>query len=436
MMRAMIRTTAALLLSMGLLMLGNGLQGSLIGLRASQEGFSTQITGILMTGYFFGFLAGSTLTPRIVAQVGHIRVFAALASLASSVVLLHAVFIDPWLWFGMRLVTGFCIAGLFIVAESWLNDSASNATRGQLLSLYMVITTGAMACSQLLLNLADPGSFELFILISVQLSLALLPILLSATPAPSFAAPEHLSLLQLYRSSPLGILGCMGTGMSIGAMLGMGVIYAQQMGLSLSRISLFMGLVFVGGVVLQWPIGSLSDRLDRRRVIFVVTALAALTSLLAVAIAKASTAGLLAVAFLFGGLAFPMYSLCVAHTNDALDPRQMVAASSNLVLAFGIGATIGPSLAAFVMEAVGPDGFFWYLGVVHAVIGVFALYRMTRRSAVPLAEQGLCVPIGSGTSQVVMTMVQETTVGASNEVPEQLTVAERLSKANSDGAQP
>lgn len=368
-----------------------------------------------MSGYFLGFLAGSTLTSRIVAQVGHIRVFAALASLASSMVLLHPVFIDPWLWFGMRLVSGFCIAGLFIVAESWLNDSASNATRGQLLSLYMVITTGAMACGQLLLNLADPASYELFILISVLVSLALLPILLSVTPAPSFAAPEHMSLLRLYRSSPLGIVGCMGTGMSIGAMFGMGVIYAQQSGLPLSQIALFMGLVFVGGVVLQWPIGRFSDRLDRRRVIFVVTALAALNALLAVAIAKASPVGQLAVVFVCGGLAFPMYSLCVAHTNDALEPRQMVAASSNLVLAFGFGAAIGPSLAAAVMGAVGPDGFFWYLGTVHAAIGCFALYRMTRRSAVPLDEQGLCVPVGSAASRVAMAMVQETVVGQADE---------------------
>jgi MFS family permease len=414
-MNAMVKTTGALLLSMGLLMLGNGLQGSLISLRASLEGFSTQVTGLLMTGYFIGFLAGSTLTPRIVAQVGHIRVFAALASLASSMVLIHSVFIDPWLWFGMRLVSGFCVAGLFIVAESWLNDSASNATRGQLLSLYMVITTGAMACSQLLLNLADPGGFELFVLISVLVSLALLPILLSATPAPSFAAPEHMSLLQLYRSSPLGIIGCMGTGMSIGAMLGMGVIYAQQMGLPLSQISVFMGLVFIGGVALQWPIGRLSDRHDRRRVIFVVTGLATVTSLAAVAIAGVSATGQLVVAFLFGGLAFPMYSLCVAHTNDALEPRQMVAASSNLVMAFGIGAAIGPSLAAAVMGGMGPDGFFGYLGGVHAAIGLFALYRMTRRSAVALDEQGLCVPIGSAASQVAMAMAQETTVGQADE---------------------
>jgi MFS family permease len=196
----------------------------------------------------------------------------------------------------------------------------------------------------------------------------------------------------------------------------MGVIYAQQMGLALSQTSVFMGLVFVGGVALQWPIGRLSDRHDRRRVIFAVTGLAAVTSLAAVAIAGVSAIGQLVMAFLFGGLAFPMYSLCVAHTNDALEPRQMVAASSNLVMAFGIGAAIGPSLAAAVMGGMGPDGFFWYLGGVHAAIGIFALYRMTRRSAVPLAEQGLCVPIGSAASQVAMAMAQETTVGQADEV--------------------
>lgn len=405
-----IRAMAALLLSMGLLMLGNGLQSSLISLRASLEGFSTQFTGILMTGYFVGFLVGSVLTPKVVAQVGHIRVFAALASLASSVVLIHAVLIEPWLWFAMRLVTGFCIAGLFIVAESWLNDSVSNATRGQLLSLYMVITTGAMACSQLLLNLADPAGYALFILISVLVSLALLPILLSATPAPGFAAPEHMSLLRLYRSSPLGILGCFGTGMSMGGVFGMGVIYAQQIGLQLSSISLFMGLVFMGGVALQWPIGKLSDKFDRRKVLFVVTALAALTALAAVAVATVSVLGLLVIVFLFGGLALPMYSLCVAHTNDALEPKQMVAASSNLVLTYGVGAALGPSLVAAVMGYVGPDGFFWYLAVVHAGVGFFALYRMARRNAVPTDEQGLCVPISAVASQVAMAMIQEAAI--------------------------
>ncbi|UTW06983.1 MFS transporter [Pseudomonas benzenivorans] len=406
-MNTRVGAAGALLLSMGLLMLGNGLQGSLIALRASMEGFSTQIAGLLMSIYFVGFLAGSTLTPKIVARVGHVRVFAALASLASSAVVLHPLFIDAWLWCGLRLISGFCIAGLFVVAESWLNDVASNATRGRLLSLYVVITMAAMASGQMLLNLADPGGYDLFILITVLVSLALLPVLLSASPAPAFAAPEHLNLRALYRLSPLGLLGCVGTGLSTGAVMGMGVIYAQQIGLALGDIARYMGLVYAGSVLLQWPIGRLSDAFDRRRVIVLVTSLSAAMALLALVVVDAAAPLQLAVAFLFGGLSFPMYSLCVAHTNDALTPRQMVAASSHLVLAFGIGAALGPSLAAACMGWFGADGYYAYLALVHLAIGVFALYRMTRRGPVPLAEQGPCVPVAATASPLVMTMGQE-----------------------------
>ncbi|MFG0465370.1 MFS transporter [Pseudomonas putida] len=397
----------ALLLSMGLLMMGNGLQGSLIALRASMEGFSTQIAGLLMSIYFVGFLAGSTLTPKIVAQVGHVRVFAALASLASSAVVLHPLMIDPWLWYGLRLVSGFCIAGLFVVAESWLNDVASNATRGRLLSLYMVVIMAAMASGQMLLKLADPGGFDLFILITVLVSLALLPVLLSASPAPAFAAPEHLSLRALYRRSPLGLLGCAGTGLSTGAVMGMGVIYAEQIGLTLGDIALYMGLVYVGSVALQWPIGRLSDSFDRRRVILLVTSLSAGMALMALSVAGTAATVQLGVAFLFGGLSFPMYSLCVAHTNDALTPKQMVGASSHLVLAFGIGAALGPSLAAASMGRFGTDGYYGYLAAVHLAIGVFALYRMSRRRPVPLDEQGPCVPVAAATSPLVIGVAQE-----------------------------
>ncbi|MCT8965236.1 MFS transporter [Pseudomonas veronii] len=397
----------ALLLSMGLLMMGNGLQSSLIALRASQEGFSTQVAGLLMSMYFVGFLAGSTRTPKIVARVGHVRVFAALASLASSAVVLHPLFINAWFWCGPRLISGFCIAGLFVIAESWLNEVASNATRGRLLSLYVVVTMAAMASGQMLLNLADPGGFDLFILITVLVSLALLPVLLSASPAPAFTAPEHLDLRALYWRSPLGLIGCVGTGLSTGAVMGMGVIYAEQIGLALGDIALYMSLVYVGSVALQWPIGLLSDAFDRRRVILLVTCLSAAVALLALAVTGAGAPVQLAMAFLFGGVSFPLYSLCVAHTNDALTPRQMVAASSHLVLAFGIGAAVGPSLAAACMGWFGAGGFYAYLAVVHLTIGVFALYRMSRRRPVPLSEQGACIPVAVAASPLVMGMLQE-----------------------------
>lgn len=377
----------ALLLGMGLIMLGNGLQASLLGVRASLEGFDTSVTGFVMSSYFVGFLAGSTLTPRAVRRVGHVRVFAALASLASIAVLVHGMLVEPVVWGAMRLVTGFSYAGLYVVAESWLNDRAGNEMRGRLLSVYMVIQFLGLGLGQLLLNAADPGRHELFILVSVLVSFALVPILLSATPAPDYEAPSPVGLRHLYAVSPLGVVGCMGTGVANGAVFGMAAVYAGNAGLSVTQISLFMVALFAGGALLQWPLGRLSDRLDRRKVIAATTFLAAAAAA-AVPLGGVSGLALLVAAFVFGGATLSMYSLCIAHTNDYLEPGQMVAASAGLVLVLGVGAILGPSSAGAAMSLLGPPGYFWFLAAVHAAIGGFALYRMGRRPSKPLAEQG------------------------------------------------
>lgn len=386
----------ALFLGIAMMMLGNGLQVSLLGLRATTEGFPTAMTGLVMSAYYVGFLAGSTLAPRIVKNVGHVRVFAALASMASTAALVHAVFIDPLTWGVMRFITGFCFAGLYVVAESWLNDRATNETRGQLLSVYMVVTLGGMAAGQLLLNVADPGGFQLFVLASVLVSLALVPIALTAGSAPTFDTPTAVGLWQLYRISPFGVAGAMATGAAHGVVFGMGAVYAEQIGLSVAQISLFMGVVITGGMLFQWPVGRLSDRFDRRRVMIAVTLLAAIFALAAVPTAATSHNILLVLTFLFGGMTLPMYSLCIAHTNDHLEPGQMVAASGTLVLVGGIGACFGPSLVASLMSMAGPDAFFVSLAAIHTAVGLFGLYRMSRRAATPLDEQGPAVPVVSG----------------------------------------
>ena len=382
-----IRSAWPLLLGLAILMLGNGLQGTLLGVRATLEGFSTQTTGYVMTGYYIGFLLGSFIGPKLVKNVGHIRVFAALASILSAAMLLHAVFIEPVTWFAIRVVNGFAIAGLYIVVESWLNDAATNRTRGQLLSVYMVIVLGGMAAGQFLLNLASPAGFELFILISVLVSVSLVPIALSVTRAPKFEAPVHVGWRTMYQTSPLGVVGCLIVGVAQGALIGMGAVYAREIGMSVADVSLFMATALAGGVVLQWPVGHLSDIFDRRVIITVVTLLAALAALVGALAGEHSTAILLVSVFLFGGLSFPVYSLCIAHSNDHLQPDQMVAASGTLVLVAGIGASVGPAFAAALMSMAGPAGFFWCLAAVHAAIGVFALYRMTRRAALPVDEQ-------------------------------------------------
>jgi len=382
-----IRSAWALLLGLVFLMLGNGLQGTLLGVRATLDGFSTQTTGIVMTGYYVGFLLGSTIGPKLVKNVGHIRVFAALASIFSSAMLLHSLFVEPVTWFAIRVLSGFCVAGLYIVVESWLNDTATNRTRGQLLSVYMVIMLGGMAAGQFLLNLASPAGFQLFILLSVLVSVSLVPIALSVSRAPQFDTPAHVDWRTMYRSSPLGLVGCLIVGMAQGALLGMGAVYARAMGMGLADVSIFMATALVGGMVLQWPVGRLSDLFDRRVVLTVVTLLAALAALAGALVGAHSKIFLLAAVFLFGGLSFPVYSLCIAHTNDHLQPEQMVAASSNLILAASIGSIVGPTLAAALMSLAGPAGFFWCLSAVHAAIGVFAIYRMTRRPAVPVEKQ-------------------------------------------------
>jgi MFS family permease len=401
-----LRQTWALLIGVAILMLGHGLQGTLLGLRANLEAFPAAVTGLVMSGYYIGLLVGSLRVPTLVARVGHVRVFAALLSLGSTAILFQALFVEPVAWFLMRLLTGYCFAGAFIVAESWLNGSASNETRGQLLSLYMVVQMGGLAAGQFLLNLADPRGFGLFILVSVLISVAAVPMLLTATAAPTVASPRDIGLLGLYRISPLGIVGIVGIGVAHSGLYSMGPVFASEVGLSVAAISTFMACVILGGVLFQVPIGRASDALDRRWVIAAVALLAAMAALPPVLFPHLPLYTLFPGFFLVGGLSLPIYALCVAHTNDFLAPEQMVGASSALILAYGIGAAGGPTLTALVMQALGPSGFPLSLVAVHGAIGVFALYRMTRRPTVPAEERAAYVALPTPTP-VVTSLAQE-----------------------------
>lgn len=375
----------ALFLGLGLIMLGGGLQGSLLGLRASLEGFGVATTGLIMSGYFAGLLIGAIAVPKFVARVGHIRSFGAMASLASTSILVHVTIIDPWVWWVMRFVTGFAYAGLYIVAESWLNDASENETRGQMLSFYMLISLGGMAGGQLLLNIASPSSYELFILISVLVSFAVIPILLSVSKAPDFNLSESVGLLQLYKVSPLGVVGMLINGVMMGAVFGMGAVYAATIGLSVRDISFFMGVLVLGGAVLQYPIGKLSDMVGRRQVIIGTCAAGIVATLVAAELDGDGWWFFLTIA-LVGGFSMPLYALCIAHTNDYLNPGQMVAASGTLVLIGSIGSTLGAPITAFAMTAFGAQAFFHTIGAAMALICLFALWRSTRRSPVAAGD--------------------------------------------------
>ncbi|MDE0236233.1 MAG: MFS transporter [bacterium] len=381
----------ALLAGVLLIMVGNGLQGVLLGVRTESEGFGLAVSGIVMGCYFLGFMIGTRLAEHFLAAVGHIRVFAALASMASGVSILHLLWINPTAWGLLRMVFGLCIAGVYVVVESWLNDMATNATRGRLLSMYMVSSMGGLTLGQLLLNGADPFGFELFVISSVLISAALVPITLSATSAPPLVVPESLSLRQLISLAPTGVLTAFCAGISHGTLLGVGAVYAAYEGLPTSRIALFLVAATAGAIAFQWPLGSLSDRMSRRAVIFTVAAAAAAIAGIMPLIEPGSAVSLVLM-FCFGGATFPLYSLGIALAGDWVPSSQLNGASAALVRTSGVGAVIGPVVGGMVMALTAPWTFFLVLVGAHAVVVAYTGWRIVARDGIPVAQQGECVP--------------------------------------------
>jgi MFS family permease len=373
---------------MGVLMLGAGLQSTLLGLRATLEGFPTVVTGLIMSCYYVGYVAGTTIAPNLLRDLGHVRVFAALAAIASVAILVQGCFIDPFAWATMRLLSGLCFAGIYVVAESWLNDRASRANRGRLFALYMVVLYVGLGAAQFLLVLADPRSQTPFMLVAVLISFAMVPIVVSAQQVPEHAVPRKVSLRDLYGNSPLGVVAVAVSGLTSAIIFSMGPVYARLRGLDTHGIAAFMAVSILAAVVTQYPVGRLSDRMDRRTVIFGVCSLAMLVAGTIVALPAMPQAAFLTLAALFSGFALTLYSLSVSHVNDKLEPAQMVAASSALLLLNGASAAIGPVLAGSLMTAYGPRAYFATLAALTGVLAVYDLWRKARRRPVPPSQKG------------------------------------------------
>jgi len=378
-MLAVLASSWALLLGIMLLMLGNGIQGTLLGVRGGIEGFSAAEMSYVMAAYYAGFLMGSRLAPDMIRRVGHIRVFSALGSLISAVLVLYPVAPDWIAWAVLRAVIGFCFCGVYITAESWLNNASTNETRGQALSLYMIVQMIGMIASQALMNLADPAGFELFILPSVLVSLAFMPILLTTAPAPSFESTKPLSFVMLFRASPLGCVGMFLLGGIYAALFGMAAVWGSEAGLSVSQISTYVALIFAGGLVAQYPIGFASDRFGRRRIILALGCAGALVTL-AAPVLPLTSAVVFALGLLLGGIANPLYALLLAYTNDFLDNSDMAAASAGLIFINGLGAIGGPVLTGWLMVRFGPSAYFIFMGVLFLALAGYAAWRMTRRA--------------------------------------------------------
>ena len=399
----------ALLLGMMLLMVGNGLQGTLLGLRGAVEGFSPTTMSYIMSGYFLGFLGGSYMAPELIRRVGHVRVFAALGSLISAAFILYAALPDPIIWTMMRVIVGFCFAGVYVVAESWLNDAATNETRGQALSAYVIVQMVGIVTAQVLLNFADVGGYTLFVLMSVLVSVSFMPILLSSTTAPVFRATKRMSLKELFVISPLGCVGTFLLGGIFAALFGMAAVYGTEVGMSVREISIFVGVIYLGGMLSQYPIGWVSDRMDRRQLIMILTAFGGAVVFIG-SIFTQSQIVLYALAFVVGGVANPLYSLLIAYTNDYLEPDDMASASGGLIFLNGVGAIGMPVVVGWSMTRFGPNSFFVILAMLMTAIATYAAYRTTKRAPTPVDETSAYATVLPQASPIAVEVAQEVAI--------------------------
>ena len=387
-----LKNSLALFTGYGILMIAHGFQGNLLGVRSVIEEFNFLATGTMMSGYFVGYFIGANTIPTMVSKVGHIRVFAAFASMASLSILIHAVFVNPIIWTLGRFITGYSLVAIFIVMESWLNDRATNRTRGQLLSIYMFLSFVTLASGSLLLNFSSPEKYEPFILVSLLLSLALVPILLTKRKAPKFKKLGYLKIKDLYKISPLGSVSMFCNGFIHSAIFTLTAVYAALMNFTIFEIALLIFLITFAGGLFQLPIGYFSDRSDRRLIIIFCTFFAAAFAALAIFASGmslqnmylATSVGVNKIMFfvyaiLYAGMALPIFSLTLAYVNDYIPKEKFVAAGAGMQLIFGVGAMFGPILCTLIMTKYGTNGFFVHLLIFHIIIGLFGMYRITKR---------------------------------------------------------
>jgi len=409
-----IRTTWPLFLGILFIGLGNGLQGTLSSWRADFEGFSVLTTGLVMSGYFIGALASSMLSPKQIKKTGQIRTYAAYASIASTAILIQILFIEPPVWFVARFLSGFCIVGIMIIVEGWLNSISSNENRGQIFSIHMIVVWGGLALGQGLFAVDDPAGVSLFLLASILLSVSLIPILLTEIKAPESDVQESLGLRALWKASPSGVATIGLSGLASAGFFGLGTIYAVKAGLSVSETALFMTLFIGFGAASQWPLGWLSDKIDRRKVIL-LCCVSVISICIVLALFEFTSKILLILSALVGAFTLPLYSLAVAQANDRLEPKQMISASGTIVLVFSVFAALGPFTMSYFLELFEMFGFMFYMGIVHLVIAVTVLMMMMINQNVDESEQTNFQVMGQRPSVVAMEVIAEEALESQSE---------------------
>ncbi len=378
-MRAVLSSIGALLISAAILLAGGGLLSTLIAIRAEVEGFPLVAIGLLTSAYFVGFIGGCIGTPYLVKRVGHVRVFAALSALTAAATLTHVLVINVPTWLILRVITGFSFAGLYMLIESWINEQAPNEKRGQVLAIYRMVDLGAVTAGQFMLTLADPKDFILFSIVAICISMAIFPISVSTSKAPVAVSQTSLNLKKLIKTSPLAVAGCFAVGLSNGSFWGVAPVFVKQLGHPIIVVSTFMSLAIAAGAFLQWPVGALSDKLGRRIMIIIMSALSVGAGIFLWQYAPLSQTMLLFGGALYGAFAMQLFGLSAALANDYAEPHEFVAISGGLFLIYGIGSVIGPSIAPIVMSLYTASAMFAFTAFVHMGLVFYALYRTSQR---------------------------------------------------------
>ncbi|MDX9874841.1 MAG: MFS transporter [Spongiibacteraceae bacterium] len=386
-MRLQLAQLSALLFSILLMVSGNAFLMTLLGVRLSGSGTTTNIIGWVLLCYFIGFVIGTLYADRVIRRVGHIRAFAVFAATTAAAALLYPYLDKPIWWAGLRVISGLSMAGLLVVVESWFSARATNSNRATLFAIYQIAFYIASAGGQLLINIGDPLTFAPFTLAGILLIIALIPLSLTRVQAPSIEHVEHLPLRRLLHLVPLGMITSLASGLVINAFYALGPVYATQIALSLGELSIFMALAVIVAMLFAWPLGWISDRVERRHALMWVALGAALASISTALFGEQDYRLLLLCTGLFMGLTAALYPLAVAMVNDRMDSREIVAASAGLLLSYGIGACLGPALGSLMMTLFGPSGLFLGNGVILLALVPLSRYWITQVKPLPLAEQ-------------------------------------------------
>jgi MFS family permease len=399
-------TILILLGGLGILLAGVGLLGTVVGVRATTAAFGNLEIGLIMAGYYAGFIVGTLIVPRLIRNVGHVRCFAAFAAVSAATSLGFGLLVNPVVWLIFRILSGVCVVGIYMVVESWLNEQSAGPSRGRIFSVYMMSTLIALGGGQFLLLAGDSSELTLFALAAILISLGVVPIAITRVTEPRIDLVEPLKLSELMRISPLGVVGALSAGVVNGAFWGMAPVFGQRLDLGEGGIALLMSSTILGGVILQYPIGHLSDRIDRRTVLILTSFATAVAAMTISYIVMQGHPGLISSAFFYGGLMFTLYSISVAHTNDHLATGQVLEATRSLLLVYSIGALCGPILGGIAMQVIGPPGLPAMSAITAAFLTLFGLFRITRRAPPALEEQAKFVPMAR-TSPVALQMHPE-----------------------------